>query len=392
MRARTQVRVWRKLLPGVLGLTLVGSAVGQGVNLSGMQVWNVGYWETVSIGDFIGPNYEIRKLKPISLTGCCNGYFSGYVVVTCSTAPITGLKANITDLEDHATGQKIPASCVRIRYPELARPGISWSPPYRFDRFSDEPPQEVPMTDLRSVGNWKPKNVGPVSMQPIWVTVYVPSNTPPGEYTGKLQIESNLNKVPDVPVKIKVAEWTLPDPKNFRVTNFGQSSPESLAQHYRVPRWSDKHFELIAKSLSLMAELNSRQAIIDLCIDFYGVGGVPETMVRWVKQADGTYTYDFTVLDRYLETVAKAIGKPTLLRVNCWMEWDLKSAGCATTNTGWSAPCRVTTFDPATGELGYLDQPRPDTPEFVAFWKPVLMEVRKRIEALEGELRTALLP
>ena len=47
----------------------------------------------------------------------------------------------------------------------------------------------------------------------------------------------------------------------------------------------------------------------------------------------------------------------------------------------WSGPCRVSLLDPATGKVEPLDQPAADTPEFVAFWKPVLDEVRSKIEA-----------
>jgi hypothetical protein len=356
------------------------AAMAQEVNLSGMQLWNVGYWQTVSVGDFMGPNYEIRKLAPIALSGCRNGYFSGSVVVTCSTSPINGLKAVVSDLVS-TNGTKIPAQAVWLRYPELVQADNSWCPVYRFDRFMDTLPDEIAMVDQRPVGNWKPKNIGPVAMQPIWVTVKVPADTAPGEYEGTLTITSDLNAVPVVPVKITVAEWALPDPKNFRVTIFGQQSPESLARYYDVPRWSDKHFELIGKSLSLMSEINSRQAILDVCIDFYGLGGVPETMIKWVKQPDGTYKHDFTVLDKYMDTVKKSIGKPTLLRVNCWKEWNLKGSGCATTNASWSGACQVSSLDPATGQVGLLDVPPPDSPAFVAFWRPVFDELRKRIEA-----------
>lgn len=359
-----------------------GSGCSQefGASLSGMQLWEVGYWKTVALADFYGPNYKINKINPISLAGCRNGSFSGYVVVTSCSSPITGLKAKISDLADKKTGKKIPASQAKIRYPELAHnaPHKTWSPPYRFDRMLDEPPEEVKMVDLRGWRNWKPKNEGPIAMQPIWVTIRVPKDAAPGDYEGTLEIESDLNKVPPVAVKIRVADWTLPDPKEFRVTNFGQSSPESLALHYGVPRWSDKHFELIGKSLALMAEVNSRQAIVDLCIDFYGMGGSPETMVRWIRQPDGTFKHDFSIFDKYLDTVNKAIGKPVLLRLNCWGEWmkDTK-----TEEWKWNGPSKVTLLDPATGKTEPLEQPRADTPEFVAFWKPVLDEVRKKLEA-----------
>jgi len=367
-----------------MGLWWPAAARAQEVNLAGMQLWQVGYWQTVSIGDFLGPNYKIKDVASISLSGCRNGVFSGQVVVTSSTGPISGLKAVVSDLVA-AGGAKISVDCVRLRFPELARPDNSWCPVYRFDRFRDSPPDEIAVVDQRPVGNWKPRNSGPVAMQPIWVTVRVPGDAAPGSYEGTLTITSDLNDVPVVPVKIVVADWALPDPRDFRVTNFGQESPESLARYYGVARWSDRHFELIGKSLALMSELNSRQAILDLCIDFYGLGGVPETMVKWIRQPDGSFKHDFTVLDKYLDTVQKSIGKPTLLRMNCWGEWA--QVACqyimdpASKDWRWCGPHKVTLLDAASGQTEPMAQPLISDPGFQAFWQPVFDAVRKRIEA-----------
>ena len=150
-------RIWRAraaamLLGACLAGLLPGAARGEEViNLAGMQIWNADYWQTTSMGDYMGPNYNIRKLGPISLAGCRNGYFSGHVVVTCSTAPITGLKVTISDLTAEG-GKKILAKDVRLRYPDLVKPDNSWCPVQRFDRFADTLPDEIPMVDMRSAG------------------------------------------------------------------------------------------------------------------------------------------------------------------------------------------------------------------------------------------------
>ena len=111
-----------------------------------------------------------------------------------------------------------------------------------------------------------------------------------------------------------------------------------MARHYAVPLWSDKHFELMGKSHALMAEVGSRQVYASL-----GARTVAqdEGLVRWIKQPDGSYKHDFTVFDKYLDMVAKAIGKPFPLRLDCWQDrgWRLKGQG-------W-----VSQLDPATGKI-----------------------------------------
>jgi hypothetical protein len=221
----------------------------------------------------------------------------------------------------------------------------------------------------------------------------------------------------DVALSVGVCGWVLPDIQDFRQKNFGQISPDSLARYYNVPPWSDKHMVLIEKSMALMAEVNSRQVLLDLTIGFYSgnkgaVGsGNEESMVRWVKKNQGvgfqvsgsqeqgvistpdtrhltpeTYSYDFTAFDKMLDTAARAIGKPFPLRLNCWVEWRAKETremreANTTAVKGWCTASKVTAVDPATGKLGQLDQPPADSPEFLAFWKPVLDEARKKIAA-----------
>lgn len=351
---------------GWLGILSV-SAPAQGLNLAGPQIWNADYWQTTCFGDYYGANFDIKKLRPISLAGCRNGAFSGYVVLTCGTAPITGLKATITDLAEKG-GKKIPADRVLIRYPELARPETSWAPAYRFDRMLDQPPEEVKMADLKSVRDWKPKKPGPNAMQPVWVTVRVPADAAPGDYEGTLTVEAENTQPIRMPVKIRVADWALPDPKNFSVQNLAYYSPECVARYYDVELWSDKHFELMGKSMALMLQVGSRHAIVNLVCN-YPAQDNRQSMVRWIKQADGSYRYDFTAVDKYFDLCAKVIGKPFPIRINAWASPRKDSQFF-----------KVTTVDPASGQLGEIEQPPYGTPENLAFWKPVLTELRARLE------------
>ena len=344
---------------------LAAPAAERAVSLGGLQLWNVDYWGTTSIGDFMGPNYEIKKLKPISIVGVRNGFHSGYVVLTSATGPINGLKATITDLVEKG-GKNIPASQVRIRYPELARPETSWAPPYRFDRMLDEAPEEVKQTDLRSYRDWKPKNEGPIAMQPVWVTVGVPSNAAPGSYTATLTIEAENEKPYIVPVELTVCDWLLPAPHNYTMKNMVWFCPERTAIYYELPMWGDKHLEYCGKSLELALPLASQNVEANLVLRYLSRDNT-EVMVKWIKQADGKFKYDFTVFDKYVETVAKSIGKPFVFRLNMWSS-QVKPFHS------------VVVVDEASGKTEELEQPPQGTPESLAFWKPVLDEIHAHMD------------
>ncbi|HOX08981.1 MAG TPA: hypothetical protein PK280_21475, partial [Planctomycetota bacterium] len=167
------------------------------------------------------------------------------------------------------------------------------------------------------------------------------------------------------------------DPKDFRQHHFIFLSQEAVAKHYGVEFWSDKHMALMGKSMDLLAEVNSREVPMNLGINFYGGNkggadsGNSESMVRWVKGADGKFTHDFKIFDKYCDLVAKHYGKPFPIRLNCWGEAGKEGKnGCVTD---------VTVVEP-DGKLGTMEQPLVGTEESYNFWKPVVDESLKRMK------------
>ena len=350
----------------------------------GVHVWNCAPYDTLSVFD---AGETTKPLGPVTVHAARNSVFSGQLVVT-SDQPVKNLKVTVANLAS-PEGGAIPASAVQVRCAEQAMPASSWVPANRFDGLSDVIPAEIPVAKAnlpreefygRSVDR---KGLSAGAMVPIWLTVRVPADAKPGHYTASANVSADGLAPVTVPLKVDVSDMVLPDPKDFRITNFGYFTDEGLALHYGVPLWSDRHFALMAKSLALMTEVNSRQVFANLCVNFYGgnKGGAEssnsESLIRWIRQPDGTYKYDFTVFDKYLDMVAKTIGKPFPLRLNCWGEAEKKDGKWVHKGNADF----VSALDPATGKVTPMEQPVPGTEESFAFWKPVLDEVRKRVEA-----------
>jgi hypothetical protein len=355
----------------------------------GVQVWNCAPFDTINAFDY-GDGGE---LLPVAVSSPRNGVFSGRLVVSSDDA-IKGLKVTVSDLAA-AGGGKIPAAAVRVRVavPGPNIPYSQWAPPFRYDALLDAIPAEIPVVKsapprefyLRGPYDGQPierKGQASGALAPLWLTARVPKDAKPGSYEGTVTVEAAGLKATTVPLKLSVSDWTAPDAKDLRMLNFAYHSEDAIAKRYEVPRWSDKHFELLGRSMALMAEVNSRQAIANLAINFYGgnKGGADnsneESLVRWIKQPDGSYKHDFALFDKFLDTVAKHIGKPTLLRINCWGEVAKKDGKLV--HNGVTSVSRL---DPATGKVEPMEQPVPGTEESLAFWKPVLDEVRKKVEA-----------
>jgi len=286
----------------------------------GMQVWNSSLLASDTDTDWGDPN---GPLKPVQIVGTRNGTFSGKLLLG-STRPLKSLKATITDLAQ-PTGAVIPASAVALRYavPDLPRKAGNVN---RFDSLLETPPAEVPVRPKQPQPNavrTLPGQPAPVygAVVPIWVTVRVPADAKPGGYRGTLTLESG-EKTIAAPVELRVSGFKLPQPKDYRTFVELVQSPDTLAMEYGVPLWSEAHWKLIEKSLSLTGQVGARTCYIPLICETNL--GNEESMVRWVKPVGGrgsdrAVRYDFSILEKYLDLVAKHQGPSTLV---CFYVWD----------------------------------------------------------------------
>jgi len=312
-------------------LTASGAAglVPNAVRPEALQVWPA---DPLALDMDLDYGDRAEPLRPVTIIGARNGMFSGKVVVG-SPRPIRGLKATPGDLVGEEG--RIPAEAVRIRY------GTEWGEqqprevtrlnqlhPYvryrasQFNALSPEPPAEVGVASLSTA--WYrdqvlPETVTPVpgAVVPVWVTVQVPADAKAGTYTGAVNIEAQGEMPITVPVEVRVADWSLPDTQDFRTWVDMIQCPDTLALEHGVPLWSDEHFEMIANSFKLIGETGSRTVYIPL-IAHTNLGN-EESMVRWVKEGDG-YTYDFSIMDRYLDVAEKNMGRPKLI---IFVVWDV---------------------------------------------------------------------
>jgi hypothetical protein len=357
---------------------LAASLASAWVKGSEPQVWNVQPWETVNVGDFSGTNPAGGKLLPLKLAAPRNGVSSGYVVVTRDGEALSGLNAKVSDFTQVGGGGRIAAAQAQVRVAEIAARNHSWMPISRFDRLVEKLPVDVAVVDPSKIKlkNFTPQSTAPVATAPLWVTVRVPSNTPKGSYASTLTIAAQGMRPQAVALELTVYDWVMPNPAEFNIRTIGWMNPEALAKHYEIPLWSERHFELMGQSMERMLELGSRHAIIDVGQNFPARDN-SDTMIKWVKQPNGAYTYDFTIFDKYCDLVAAKIGKPFPLRLNLW-RGPRNGGGGESTDYMHT---RVLELDAASGETKVLEGPtKLGSDEMKAFWQPVMNEIKARLE------------
>lgn len=353
----------------------------------GFQAWNINPLASVFDVDYGDPN---ETLAPIEIIATQNGAFSGQMVVSCDQ-PIQGLRVKVSDLKLVGGRDRILTSAIQVRYvqpgpdredgAERRYPGLERGEPRRFDALLEAAPEKVPLWVKKTERGVPGPTFGAV--QPIWVTVNVPADATPASYEGKLTIRAEGHKNVDVPVKLKVYGWKLPNPEDWATFVDVIQSPESVALEYKVPLWSDQHFELMEKSFELMGKLGTKTVYLPLiCRTNLGNS---ESMVRWIKQADGSFKYDFTVFDRYLDLVLKHLKKPKVICLYLWENYTGSGSSYGSQKKWhkdvphWDTVL-VSLLDPATGKVTEMEGPGYDRlAQAEAFWKPVLEAAREHL-------------
>ncbi len=296
------------------------------VRTEGLQVWNQNLMTADFDMDYGDPN---EPLRPVRIAGARNGTFSGKVIVS-STDPIRGLEVLPGELR--GAGDEIPASAVRVRY------GLPWggyalnmshvpalSPKYpRSPSFlgalADEALGEFPVRtrppgrgDLETPGRPDPV-FGAVA--PVWISVEVPAEAAAGSYEGTIVIRAEGEDPVEVGVNLEVADWTLPDPPDYRTWVELIQSPDTLALEYELEPWSEDHFELIARSMDYLGEIGNRTVYVPLIA---GTNfGNEHSMVRWIPDGEGGYGFDLSVMERYLDVVLEHMGEPEMVIFPLW--------------------------------------------------------------------------
>ncbi|MFW5870920.1 MAG: glycoside hydrolase domain-containing protein [Verrucomicrobiota bacterium] len=320
------------------------------------QTWNHSIVQQVTVHDFPDP-FESRN--PIVINGARNGAFSGQIVLGNDSA-IKNLKVSVSDLKGAGT---IPSSAVRVRY------GKPDGHKGTFDTLDDFVPDSV------AVGGRYDRAV-----LPVWFTVDVPADAAAGEYSGTATIAADGIKPRKAGLRLIVSDWALPSTKEFVSHMDVVQSPETLAMAYDVPLWSDEHFALIDKSFELIGDMAGKTLYIT-CIRRTHFGN-EHAMVRWVRDENFELKPDFTIVEKYLDTAVKHMGKVPGVILYCWEPPYSQGHAGGSGQAGkiHDKPILYTVYDPETGEYSDARGPSWGTQEAKEFWKKLTDGIQPVLE------------
>lgn len=201
--------------------------------------------------------------------------------------------------------------------------------------------------------------------RPLWLSVSVPHGAAPGRYRGTLTVRAG-NSAPIVfDLNLEVLPATLPPPAQWKFHLDLWQHPWAIARYHGVQPWSEAHWSLMRPILTELA--NAGQKIVTTTVthlpwnhqnfDAY------HSMVTRTRNADGSWKFDYSVFDRYVE-FAQSCG--IRQQINCYtlIPWH---------NTYYYTDAKSGEFVSFTAQ--------PGSREYEAFWGPFLRDFATHLKA-----------
>ncbi|MBM4042156.1 MAG: DUF4091 domain-containing protein [Planctomycetes bacterium] len=225
-----------------------------------------------------------RETGVVKLRAARNEFEPGQLAFR-STTPLKGVRIELSPLR-HADGKGT------IGGDDLAWNFLGFIPLKKNTQDSDKiqlraAPCEVPdpLLDARTL------DVAADATQPVWLTVRVPKDAPPGLYRGEAVVVAGDTRAA-VPIELSVDPFALPDVRHLLVTNWFDAS--HFAKAHNVAVWSDAFWPILERYARNMAAHRQNVAL------------TPWSLVQITREADGKLSFDYARFDRYIELFQKA--------------------------------------------------------------------------------------
>lgn len=201
-------------------------------------------------------------------------------------------------------------------------------------------------------------------VRPVWISVDIPAQAKPGNYTTKVTISGQGVPAQVLELALEVSGQVLPPPSEWTFHLDQWQHPSAVARLDNVPMWSDAHFEALKPVMQLAARAGQKVITATLNKDPWNVQTFDPyaDMITWTKNADGTWKYDYAVFDRWVQFMMD-LGVKKMINCYSIIPWNNE----------------VHYKDAATGKMVNV-KAKPGTPVFEEVWTPFLTDFVKHLK------------
>lgn len=213
------------------------------------------------------------------------------------------------------------------------------------------------------------------STQPVWLNVWVPADARSGKYKGTLTVSGKNFEAMKLPFEIEVVNRTLPEPQKWAFHLDLWQNPYAVARYYQVPLWSKEHFDAMRPIMKMLANVGQR-AITASIMHKPWAGQTEDhydSMIFRMKKLDGTWVYDYTVFDKWVEFMMNEVGIKDLISCYTMIPWALS----------------FDYFDQATNRVQFI-KAAPGEEAYAEYWGTFLKDFSRHLREKGWFEKTAI--
>lgn len=197
-----------------------------------------------------------------------------------------------------------------------------------------------------------------------WISVRVPQQVKAGKYTGTVTVKDGDKVLSELKLAVNVKNRTLPASTEWAFHLDLWQNPYAEARYYNVEPFSKEHFDRMRPDMQNYVDAGGKVFTASIMHKpWNGQTYDPfESMVTWLKKADGTWYFDYTVFDKWVEYMMSLGVKK---QINCYsmVPWRLS----------------FQYFDQASNSFKYLDA-KPGEAAYDEFWGNMLTSFAKHLK------------
>lgn len=199
---------------------------------------------------------------------------------------------------------------------------------------------------------------------PVWITIDIPRDALAGVYKGSIQLFAKNQEMQNFDLEIEVINKTLAQASEWTIHMDQWQHPSAVARVHNLQVWSDAHFEKMRPLMKMAADLGQKVITANVnkdpwhhqCYDAY------EDMIIWTKQKDGSWKYDYTIFDKWVEFMMD-LGVNKMINCYSMIPWNNE----------------IHYMDEASGKLINV-KADPGTTIFVDMWAPFLKDFTQHLK------------
>lgn len=279
-------------------------------------------------------------------------------MVLWSKDSITKVTTEISDFKSE-DGDKLPASIAQLRFVKYV---IT-------DEFAGGCGYRKPENFASSLAADALDNVSSYSIKanetrPLWITIDVPPTVKPGMYSSTITLNIQDQEPQLFTLNLKVIPKQLPLATDWKFHLDLWQNPYAVARVHNVQPWSKEHWNLLKPLMKNLADAG--QKVITVSLNKRPWGGQTfdqfEAMVQWNKKIDGSWEYDFTIFDNWVQFM---------------MDLGIKNQISCYSMVPWGNEFYY--FDEAKNEEVKL-KAIPGSKEYEEFWIPFLSQFKDHLK------------